>query len=131
MGAREFYWVRVEGEPGNQLAERVTDEGVTRYLLPGRIPRTAGQVSVVGRVPAPGEPLAPGDEAAVLERAIEAMGWPQIRAFEEELARGQDVCEDAGGFMLRAVRRLFGLPSPKASVLTYQAAARAMVRRAA
>lgn len=33
--------------------------------------------------------------------------------------------------MLRAIRSLFGLPSPKASILTYQDAARAMVRRAA
>lgn len=131
--AREFYWVMVKGEPGNQLAERVTDEtGLTRYLLPGRLqPRHVGQVEVVGRVPAPGEPLAPGDELALMERAIDRMGWPEIRAFEAELDRGQDVHEDAGGFMLRAIRALFGLPSPKASVLTYQAAARSMVRRAA
>ena len=82
-----------------------------------------GDVALTDRIPA--------TEAEVLERAIERMGWPEIRAFEEELDRGQDVCEDAGGFMLRAVRRLFGLPSPQASVLTYQQAARAMVRRAA
>ena len=73
----------------------------------------------------------PATDAEVLERAIERMGWPEIRAFEEELSRGQDVHEDAGGFMLRAIRGLFGLPSPAASVLTYQAAARAMVGRAA
>lgn len=83
------------------------------------------------RIPAPSGSLTFEAEAAVLERAIERIRWPEIRAFEEELGRGQDVAEAAGGFMLRAVRRLFGLPSAKASVITYRKAARATVRRAA
>ncbi|WCS27977.1 hypothetical protein LOK46_14470 [Methylobacterium sp. NMS14P] len=133
MDQREFYWVRVKCERGTQLAEKICDEhGLTRFVLPGRLAaHHPGAVDVIARVPAPGEPLSSGDEAAALERAIERMGWPEIRTFEAELARGQDVAEDAGGFMLRAVRKLFGLPAPKASVITYQQAARAMVRRAA
>lgn len=90
-----------------------------------------GQVEVLERIPAPSGSLTFEAEAAVLERAIERIRWPEIRAFEEELGRGQDVAEAAGGFMLRAVRRLFGLPSAKASVITYRKAARATVRRAA
>lgn len=80
--------------------------------------------------PSPGSTPAEVERAA-LERAIDRMGWPEIRAFHAELDRGQDVHEDAGGFMMRAVRALFGLPSPKVAVETYQAAARAMIRRAA
>jgi len=70
-------------------------------------------------------------EREALERAVDRMGWPEINAFHAELDRGQDIAEDAGGYLMRAVRALFGLPSPKATVTTYQAAARAMVRRAA
>lgn len=130
---REFYWVRVKGEDVDSLAEATTDEvGVRRFNLPGRfLPRYEGQVDIVARVPAPGEPLSPGDEAAALDRAIERMGWPEIRAFETELARGQDVAEDAGGYMLRAVRRLFGLPPNRSRIQTYRDAARALVWRAA
>lgn len=70
------------------------------------------------------------DERECLELAIDRMGWPEIRAFQEELRRGQDVFEDAGGFWKRAIRRLFGLPSPYSEVTTYQQAARAMVEKA-
>lgn len=69
-------------------------------------------------------------EREILEAAIDRMGWPEIRAFKEELRRGQDVFEDAGGFMMRAIRRIFGLPSPYSEVVTYQQAARAMVAAA-
>jgi len=120
MDQREFYCVRVKGEPWNSLAVLTTDEkGVKHFNLPGRLfGLYEVQEEVLERIPAPGEPPTSEAEAAVLECAIERMGWPQIRAFEEELGRGQDVAEDAGGFMLRAVRRLFGLPSQKASVIT-------------
>lgn len=130
---REFYWVRVKGEGVDSLAEVTTNaNGVRHFMLPRRfLPRYEGQVDILARVPAPGEPLSPGDEAAVLDRAIERMGWPEIRAYEAELARGQDVAEDAGGFMLRALRRLFGLPPNRSRIQTYRDAARALVRRAA
>ena len=73
----------------------------------------------------------PDDAFLALERAIERMGWPEINAFHQELARGQDVREDGGGYWHRAIRRLFGLPSTLDTVETYKDAARAMVRRAA
>ena len=49
-----------------------------------------------------------------MERAIERMGWPEIHGSEAELFRGQDIHEDAGGDLMRAIRALFGLP-PKRS----------------
>lgn len=62
-------------------------------------------------------------------RAVDRMGWPEINAFHEDMARGQSIYEDAGGFMLRCIRRLFGLPPlPDREVVTYQEAARAMLR---
>src|SRR5689334_16300663 len=69
-------------------------------------------------------------ERAVLKEAVDRMGWPEIHAFKEELRRGQDIREDAGGFWMRALRRLFGLPSPYSEVTTYQDAAKAMVEKA-
>jgi hypothetical protein len=65
-------------------------------------------------------------EREVMEAAIDRMGWPEINAFHAELKRGQGVYEDAGGYFIRALKRLFGLP-PQDEVLTYQRAARAMV----
>ncbi len=66
------------------------------------------------------------DERAVLEAALDRMGWPEIHNFQAELRRGQDVYEDAGGYFMRAIKRLFGLPGPD-EVITYKAAARAML----
>lgn len=66
-----------------------------------------------------------------MERAIERMGWPEINAFHQEPARGQDTREDGGGYWCRAIRRLFGLPSTLDTVETYQAAAQAMIRKVA
>ena len=66
------------------------------------------------------------NEADALERAIDRMGWDEIRAFQERLS--QDVYEDAGGFMLRKIKRLFGIR--RDPVLTYKDAARALVAQA-
>lgn len=63
------------------------------------------------------------------EARVDAMGWPEINAFQDELRRGQGVREDAGGFMLRAIKRLFGL-SPTDSVETYQEATRRLLAEA-
>ncbi|ACB24645.1 MULTISPECIES: hypothetical protein [Methylobacterium] len=102
MDQREFYWVRVKGELWNSLAVATTDEKEVRHFhLPGRL-------------------------FGLYEGQVEVV--ERIPAPCEPLT---SEAEDAGGFMLRAVRKLFGLSSPKASVITYQQAARAMVRRAA
>lgn len=71
--------------------------------------------------------LRPLSEAEVLERAVARMGWDEIWAFQAELRKGQDVREDAGGFMMRAIRRLFGLPEIDRTIETHQAAARRLV----
>jgi hypothetical protein len=64
-------------------------------------------------------------ELAVLERAIDRMGWPEIHAFQDELRKGQGVSEDAGGFLIRAIKALFGIrPDP---VETYRDAMRALI----
>lgn len=63
-------------------------------------------------------------EREACERAIEQMGWPEIHAFHAELGRGQSVYEDAGGFFLRAFRRLLRMPI-RDRIVTYREAARA------
>lgn len=70
--------------------------------------------------------LAGWSEHDLLEQAIDRMGWPEIHAFNERLS--QDVYEDAGGFMLRKIKRLFGIR--RDPILTYQDAARALVAKA-
>ena len=56
------------------------------------------------------------------------LGWPDIRRFQAELACGQGVREDGGGFFLRAIMALFGKkPDP---VETYQEAARRLLKEA-
>ena len=69
-------------------------------------------------------------ELEILEAAIDRMGWPEINAFHAELRKGQSIYEDAGGFMLRAIRRLFGLTHDRDEVVTYKEAVRAMVEAA-
>lgn len=67
------------------------------------------------------------DARAALEAAVNQMGWPEINAYRAEMRKGQDIYEDAGGYFLRAIRRLFGLPEKDEEVITYQRAARAMI----
>ena len=68
-------------------------------------------------------------EAEILEAAIDRMGWVEINAYRAELRKGQDISEDAGGFMLRALKALFGI-KPIDPVVNYQNAARALVAAA-
>lgn len=63
------------------------------------------------------------------EQAVDRMGWPEIHAFNEERAKGQSVYEDAGGFVMRCIGRLFGV-KPRDEVVSYQDAARAMIEKA-
>lgn len=67
---------------------------------------------------------------AVIEARIDTLGWPEIHAFNAERRKGQDIYEDAGGFMLRAIKALFRI-KPRDPVLTYRDAARAFVAGAA
>lgn len=56
----------------------------------------------------------------------EDIGWPEIRAFQEELHHGQGVREDGGGFFVRCIMALFGRkPDP---VENYQQAAARLIR---
>ena len=56
------------------------------------------------------------------------IGWPDIRRFQAELARGQGVREDGGGFLVRCIMALFGKKPDH--VETYQEAARRMLDEA-
>ncbi len=66
---------------------------------------------------------------SVLNVAIDEMGWPEINAFNEERAKGQSIYEDAGGYCLRFIGRLFGA-KPKDAVVTYREAMTAMLAAA-
>ncbi len=74
--------------------------------------------------------LPPSVIQSVLNVAIDEMGWPQIDAFNRELRKGQDFCEDAGGYLLRCIGRLFGAKSERNEVNTYKGAMKAIVREA-
>ena len=74
--------------------------------------------------------LPPSVVQSVLNVAIDEMGWPEIDAFNKEVRRGQDICEDAGGFWLRCIGRLFGVKSPQDEVKTYRSAMNSMIRKA-
>jgi hypothetical protein len=57
------------------------------------------------------------------------IGWPEIRAFQEELRHGQGVREDGGGFFVRCIMALFRRkPDP---VENYQQAAARLLREVA
>lgn len=70
-------------------------------------------------------------EQEALEGAIERMGWPEIHAFQDEMRKGQSIFEDAGSYMMRCIRRLFGLPQIDEEIITYQRAAKVMADKAA
>lgn len=68
----------------------------------------------------------PEDDLAACERAIERMGWPEIQAFMEE--PGQSPHEDAGGYLLRKIKALFGIKPDRLE--TYREAAQRLVAEA-
>lgn len=53
------------------------------------------------------------------------LGWPDIHRFNAELHKGQDLFEDAGGFMIRAIMALFGKRADP--VMNYREAAKALL----
>jgi|TARA_R100000479_G_scaffold176487_1_gene131362 hypothetical protein len=65
-------------------------------------------------------------DLAACERAIERMGWDEIRAFEAQ--PGQSPHEDGGGFKLRRIKALFGIKPDRLE--TYREAARRLVAEA-
>lgn len=73
--------------------------------------------------------LPPSVVDSVLRVAIDEMGWPEINAFREERAKGQDIFEDAGGYFLRFIGCLFGV-KPKDDVAIYRNAMEKMVDKA-
>lgn len=63
---------------------------------------------------------------AVIEAITSAIGWPEINAYRDELSKGQDIREDAGGYFARAIGALFGRES--GPVETYKKAAERLLR---
>ena len=56
----------------------------------------------------------------------EDIGWPEIRAFQDELNHGQGAREDGGGFFVRCIMALFGRKNDP--VESYQQAAARLLR---
>lgn len=65
-------------------------------------------------------------DLAACDRAIERMGWPEIQAFMAE--PGQSPYEDAGGYLLRKIKTLFGIKPNRLE--TYREAAGRLVAEA-
>lgn len=68
------------------------------------------------------------NERKALYNALDKMGWPEIKAFQNELAVGQGIFEDAGGYFMRCIKRLFGV-APEEEVTTYTKATRALIQK--
>jgi hypothetical protein len=64
----------------------------------------------------------------ILDLIFDNIGWDEINAYHAELRKGQDIREDAGGYMLRCIKRLFG--SKVDPVTNYQQAAQALMKEA-
>ncbi len=73
-----------------------------------------------------GECVVQKSERQILFEAVDRMGWKEIRAFQEELKKGQSIHEDAGGYFMRCYKRLFGI-APREEVITYKGAMKAMI----
>lgn len=65
-------------------------------------------------------------ERQVLCEALERIGWNEIKAFKDELRKGQSIYEDAGGYFKRAISRLFDI-APRNEVVTYRQAAQKLI----
>jgi len=60
----------------------------------------------------------------------DAIGWPEINSFREEIRGGQDYREDAGGFFVRAISKLIGFGAQKQDeIVTHQMAAKRLLQR--
>lgn len=69
-------------------------------------------------------------ELWAVERAISRMGWHEIRAYEDEWLKGQQD-DDAGGYFLRCLSRLFGVKRPlRCAADLHRAGMRSMIRKA-
>ena len=53
------------------------------------------------------------------------LGWPDIRRFDAEIAKGQGIHEDGGGYFIRAIKALFGIKVDP--VESYQQAAKRLL----
>lgn len=68
-------------------------------------------------------------ERKVLYDALDRIGWDEINAYLDNLREGQAINEDAGGFLIRCIKGLFGI-SPRDPIVTYKNAAKALVEEA-
>lgn len=64
----------------------------------------------------------------VVGAIVDEIGWDEIRAFREELHKGQSIYEDAGGYFIRAIRALLGKKS--SPIMNYRSALQAMLEQA-
>lgn len=114
-----------DAENTSRLAERPEEVAEYRH----RAEAVARWLEAHGYVIRPAAGLDAETRKAIIEETIDQLGWPEIHAFQDELRKGQDIREDAGGFMLRAIKALLGIRRDD-QVTTYQQAARALVAEA-
>jgi len=62
----------------------------------------------------------------ILDAAVEEMGWPEIEAYYAEFRKGQ-VYDDAGGYILRCIGRLFGARTRHDELENHRRSARGLI----
>jgi len=63
----------------------------------------------------------------MLDNFFYELSWDEIHEYHRELRKGQSVYEDAGGYFIRCIKRLFGYPVDDEEVITYRNALKALV----
>lgn len=62
----------------------------------------------------------------IIDTTIDEMGWPEIGEYNKEFRRGQ-MYDDAGGFIMRAIGRLFGARHKYDELTNYKKSMKTMI----
>lgn len=63
----------------------------------------------------------------VLEAYTDNLSWDQLHEYHKELRKGQCVREDAGGYVIRTIKALFGCKINRDELETHQDAVRRLI----
>lgn len=66
----------------------------------------------------------------VAETFCDELSWQELHPYFDELRKGQSIYEDAGGYFLRCIKRLFGIRTDDEEILTYRKAMAELVKAA-
>lgn len=64
----------------------------------------------------------------MLDSFVEELSWDELHLYFAELRKGQSIREDAGGYFIRCIKRLFGYPVADEEIITYQKALSALIQ---